>query len=101
MHLQQFHLLAAGFGAKDQADGRFFPRLSFVFVQPLHVKLHLAFVRGLEAAQLEFYRHQTPQAAVIEQQVEIEVFAVDHHAFLPLDEGKAAAQLQNERLQLT
>jgi hypothetical protein len=37
---------------------------------------------------------------VVEQQVEVEVFAVDDETFLPLDECKAPAQLEDEGFQL-
>ena len=85
---------------QDQADGRFFTRLPFMFVQPLQVQLHLALVRGLEAAEFEFDGHGATQPAVEEQQVEVEVFPVDDHAFLPFDERKAAPQLQDEGFEL-
>lgn len=71
-----------------------------MFVQPLQVQLHLALVRGLEAAEFEFDGHGATQPAVEEQQVEVEVFPVDDHAFLPFDERKAAPQLQDEGFEL-
>ena len=55
---------------------------------------------GLEAAELQFHRHQAAQAAVEKEQVEIEVVAVDDHPFLALDKGKTPAQLQDEGLKL-
>ena len=37
---------------------------------------------------------------MVEEQVEVKVFPVDDHAFLPLHKRKAPAQLQDEGFQL-
>ena len=42
-------------------------------VQPSHVQLHLALVGGIEAAQLQLNGYQPAQAAVVEEQVQVEV----------------------------
>ena len=57
--------LTAGLGAQDEADGGLFARLAFVFVQPFQIQLHLAFVRGFEAAQFQLDGYQAAQAAVV------------------------------------
>jgi hypothetical protein len=72
-------------------DGGLFTRLAFVLVQPFQVQLHLAFVRGFETAQLEFNGHQAAKAAVVEQQIQVEVVTVNDHALLALYKGKAPA----------
>lgn len=57
-------------------------------------------MRGFEAAQLEFDGHQAAQAAVVEEQVQIKVVAVNDHALLALYKRKAPAQFQDEGFQL-
>ena len=99
IQLQQLNLLAVFTGAQNQANRRVFAFLSLIAVEPAKVKLHLPLVRGLELADLQFHRHQSPQPAMEEQQIEVKILAVDDHAFLALDEGEAPAQLQNEALQ--
>jgi hypothetical protein len=37
---------------------------------------------------------------VEEEEVEMEVFAIDNHAFLALDKGKTATEFEDEALQL-
>jgi hypothetical protein len=59
----------------------------------------LALVLRLEAALLQFNHHQAFQFAVVEQQVDIEVVAVELDAPLPSDEGKPGAKFQKEGLQ--
>ena len=100
VHLQQLHLLAAGFGAEDQANGWLLAGLALMLVEPSQVELHLPLVLDLEAAELELDGHQAAQAAVKEEQVKIKVFTIDDHALLSLDKGKASAQFQNEGFQL-
>jgi hypothetical protein len=54
-----------------------------VLVEPTQIKLHLPLVCCLELADLQLHRHQPPQLAVIEQQVQVEILVVDLDAFLP------------------
>ena len=56
----------------------------------------VAFVRDFEAAQFQLDGHQAAQAAVVEKQVQVKVFAVDDHALLALHKRKAPAQFQDE-----
>ncbi len=44
--------------------------------QPAQVLLHLLLVLGREFAHLQLHRHQPPQLAVVEQQIEVEGAAV-------------------------
>ena len=50
-------------------SGAALARLAFVPVQPAQIQLHLALVRRLEVADLQFDGDQTPQLAVVEQQI--------------------------------
>lgn len=43
-----------------------------------------------EATELEFDDNHAPLPSLEEQQVKVEVLAVDHQALLPFDEGEAA-----------
>ena len=63
-------------------------------VQPSHVQLHLALVGGIEAAQLQLNGYQPAQAAVVEEQVQIEVeVPLSYgHALLLGDEGEVGAR---------
>jgi hypothetical protein len=58
VELQQFDLLLVLLAAKYQSDRGVlvFPS-ALMFVEPAKVKLHLAFVSRLEAAQFQFDRH--------------------------------------------
>ena len=49
---------------------------------------------------LQFHHDQPPEFAVVEQEVDVKVVAVELDALLPGDEGKARAQLQQEGFQL-
>ena len=71
---------------QDQSEERFFAGLHAMLREPAQVQFHLPFVGGLELSQLEINRHQTPQAAMVEQQVEVVVLVVDGDPFLPGDE---------------
>ena len=98
-HVEQFHLLDSRLGTENQADGCRFSGPAFVFVQPVQIQLHLALIPGLEAADLEFHRHQTPELSMEKEQVEIEIVPVDGHALLTLNKGESPAKLQNEQFQ--
>src|SRR5207244_3745132 len=56
-------------------------------------------VRGLEGANLQVDHEEPPQPAVVKEQVDVEILAVDDEAFLPGDEGEAGAQLEDELLE--
>ena len=50
--------------ADDDSNGRVFVRKAFLRVERFEIKLHLAFVLGLERSHFEFNRHQGAQAAM-------------------------------------
>lgn len=101
IQLQKFNLFGISTSAQDQANRRFFPGSAFMLVQPAQVKLHLAFVAGLEFLQLQFDGHQAAQMAVIEQKVKIEVVPTDAHALLALNETEAIAHFEQEGFHFT
>ena len=78
-----------------------FPRLlALVTVEPAQVQLHLAGVGRLEVADLQLDDHQPPQPAMVEQEVDVVIVAVQRDALLALDEGEPGAELEQERLDL-
>ena len=62
-------MLGGFLGAEDQSDRRAFARLSFIFVKPAQVELHLAFVGGLELAELELDDDEAAEEPVVEEKV--------------------------------
>ena len=78
-----------GLLAQDQTDRCFFARLHFVLLEPSEIELHLPFVGRLKGFQLQFNRNKTAQLPVVEQQIDVVVFAVNYDAFLAGNEGKA------------
>ena len=64
-------------------------RPALVPVQPAQIELHLALVGWIEAAQLQLYGYQAAQAAMVEEQDQVEVPLSDGHALLPGDEEKS------------
>ncbi|MFL6304295.1 MAG: ATP-dependent helicase C-terminal domain-containing protein [Candidatus Sulfotelmatobacter sp.] len=51
-----------------------------MFSQPAKIELHLAFVFWLEASLLQLHHDQAFQFAVVEKQINVEVFSVEHFA---------------------
>lgn len=78
--LQQFNLLLLLAGAEDHAQGRIFTLAALVFIQPVQVELHLSLECGLEFTQFEFNCHQPAQAPMVEEQVHVEVIAIQGDA---------------------
>lgn len=87
-------------GAEDEAERRFLAGLLFVFGKPAEIELHLAFVFGLEVAELEIDGDKPSQAAVVEEEIEVEIVGVDGDAFLPGEESEAVAEFEQKRLDL-
>jgi len=67
-------------------------------IEEVHVHLHLPQVLVRELAELEIHQHEAAQQAVVEDQVDIEVIAVEGEPLLARHEAEALAQLQQERL---
>ena len=93
-------MLLALAGAEDEAQRLRLSRFALMPLQPAQVQLHLPLVRRLEVAELQVDRHQPLQLPVIEEQVEVVIPGVDLHPLLACDEAEAAAQLEDERLDL-
>ena len=85
-------------GAQDDRDRGF--RLALVPVEPAQVEVDLSGVGGFEAPDLQLDDHQAAQTAMIEEQVDVVVVAIDHDPLLALDKGEAAAQREQELLDL-
>lgn len=65
-----------------------------MLVEPAEVKLHLPLVCSLELPDFQLHGYQPAQLAIVEQQVDEEVFVVDLDALLTSNEGEARSQLQ-------
>jgi hypothetical protein len=88
IQFQQFDLLLLLATAQDDAKRRRLAGLLLVFGQPAQAE-EIWHVGVFEIAQLELDGHQPFQAAVVEQQVDIEIVVVDLDAFLASDEGES------------
>ena len=62
---EQFNLLLLFTSAKNEAKRRFFASLLLVPGKPAEIKFHLAFVLGLEIAELEVYGDEAAQTAYV------------------------------------
>lgn len=79
VEFEKFDLLGILSGAEDEAEGRGFTGLLFVFGQPAEVEFHLAFEFSFEVAQLEIDGDESLQAAVVKEEVEVKVVLADLH----------------------
>jgi len=86
-------------GAEDDADGLRPVLRALEPIEEVHVHLHLAEVLVRERAELEIDEHEAAEQAVVEDEVDVEVIALERHALLPRDEAEAFAQLKEERLE--
>ncbi len=86
--------------AQDQPERRivaFRPALAVVVV---HVQLELPQVLMRQLAGLQIDDHEALQDRVVEDQIDVEVVAVQREPFLPGHEGEALAQFQQKGLQV-
>lgn len=87
-------------GAQQDPDGGGVPvGVAQVLVDPGDVKAELAGVFGLGAADLELEDDEAGLGPVEEQQVDVEVVAVDLEVVLLAEEREAVAELEQEALQ--
>ena len=100
IELQEFDVPLGLVGTQNEPQRRLLARLHLVFFQPPQVELHLPLVGRPETAELEVDGYQPPQAAVIEQQVEVVILVVNSNPLLPRDEGKIGPQFQEKGFQL-
>src|SRR5260370_29906733 len=69
--------------------------------EPAQIEFHLALVPRFKLPELEVNSNQTPELAVIEQQVEIIIPVVNLHTLLAGDETKTHAHFEDESLHLS
>jgi len=96
VEFEQFDLLFLLPGAEDKAERRFFVGLLLVFREPAEVEFHLAFVFGLEVPEFEVDGDEASEAAVVEEEVEVEVVGIDGNAELAGLEGEALSEFEEE-----
>jgi hypothetical protein len=88
-------------GAEQDANGGGVPvEVAEVGVDPGDVEPELAGVFGLESAEFELDDEESGLDPVEEQQIDVEVVAVDGEVVLPPDEGEAVAELEQKLLHL-
>jgi hypothetical protein len=86
-------------GAEHDADRLRLVLRALEAVEEVHVHLHLAEVLVRELAQLEIDEDETAEQAVVEDEVDIEVIALESHALLPCNEAEALAELEEKALE--
>src|ERR1035437_8372831 len=75
-------------------------RLTSIPLQPALLEFHLAFVRGLELADLQVNGDQAAQFSVVEEQIKVVIPVVNLHALLAGHKTETHAQFQDERFHL-
>src|SRR5205823_5345332 len=96
----QLDVLVRFSGAEDEAERTVLIRPALVAVEPAKIELHLSFVGSPKMTELQLERDEASHAAVIEEEVEIIVFAVDCDPMLACDEGEVSPELEEKALQL-
>lgn len=84
------------FRAEDESDRRVFASARPVFAGVVQVKVHLAGVGVSERLDFEVNHQQAAQPAVEEEEVHAIPLATDAQAALASDEGKVAAEFEQE-----
>jgi hypothetical protein len=87
-------------GAEQEANGGVCVRFTDVAVEGFEVKLQLAEVLGLEAADLELNGDEAVQSTVKEEQIKGEVAVADLERILRADEAEIAAHFVDEIVEL-
>ena len=72
---------------------------ALVPVEVVHVHLHLAQVLVGQLAELEVDEDEAAQQPIVENQVDVEVIALEGEPSLSCDEAEALAELEQERLE--
>lgn len=99
IQFEQFDLLAVLARAKDDSQRRVLASFGLKFGEPAQVQLHLACVLRLEIPLLELDHHQASQLAVVKQQIDIEIVAIELDAFLPRHEGDTGTEFKQKSFQ--
>jgi hypothetical protein len=100
LHLDQRDVFLAFTCAKYHAERVGFAGLAGVPLEPAQIEFHLAFIRGLEPAELEVNRDEAAELAVIEQQIEVVIAVVDLHALLTGHETEPHSQFKDKGFHL-
>ena len=87
-------------GAKDEAEGGVVAGRAAVFVVVVHIQLKLAEVFVRQFADIEVNEHVAFENGVVEDEINVEMVAVESEALLAGDEGEAFAQFQEEGLKV-
>ena len=87
-------------GAQDQANRRILVRLRPMFPSVIEIKMHLTRISMRELADLQINDYKAPQFAVKEKKIDAIPFAADAQPALATDEGKVAAELEQELLKV-
>ena len=82
--------------AENQADARLVVGVPKQVVNGGEIEVHLAGVFRFERPSLQIDDAEAAQLEVVEEQIELEVFAPDFERILATDEGEAGAQFQQE-----
>src|SRR6266852_8031559 len=69
-------------------------------VKVIHIELNLTKVAVRKLADLQIDQDVTLQDGVIEHEIDVKVIALERDPFLPRDEGKPFAQLQQKELKI-
>ena len=85
-------------GAEEDADGRLVARGHLVFFVVGDVGVELAQVLVAKGIGLEFHQDVALEDAVVEDEIDEEMFVADEDALLPRLEAEAVAQLEEEIL---
>ncbi len=86
--------------AEDQSKRRLVALRSAFLVIIIHIQLKLTQILMREFAYFQIKQHEAFQDGVIENEVNVEMIAINCDPFLPGNECKAFAQFQQERSQV-
>ena len=86
--------------AENETEGGAVGGMAELVVDDGAIEIHLADVFRLEVAAFEFDDDEAAELEVIEEQVEVEIFVADGEVVLAADEGEAAAELDEEFLDM-
>ena len=94
VELEELDLFFLFSSAENDAEWGVFARLLLVLGEPAKIEFHLTFVFGFEVTEFEVDSDESSEAAVVKEQIEVEIVGVDGDAELARLKGKALPQLQ-------
>ncbi len=98
MKMHQLDMLFILARAKNQTYRSVFAFGHIILLKPAKVQFHLTLILRLELTKLKIDRYKTAQAAMVEQQIDIIIFAVDGYTLLTRQESKIIAKFGNKFL---